>query len=538
MECNKKSPITSVQSVKSVINTGSGMPRRRPAAAERRPNTCRSPLAARSILLIAVNARYSHSSYSVRTLKANLQELEKYCEIYEAEISITPFQLAAHIVEAGPTVAGFSVYLWNIRIIEATARILRKVAPEIKLIAGGPELTPDYKNADLFDLCIIGEGESALREYCNENIEKCRPGTLTRYTQRPVRTPGLQQGTIREKNLLNDSLKTDVESGESLVIKSGPEKIKTLKLPCHLYTDEDIANRVVYVEASRGCPYSCTYCTSAGTGLRLIPLKKLLPELDILWQRGVRRFKFLDRSFTAAGEHALAIMNFFLKRCEPGMCLHFEVYTDILPENIKKMLGRFPQRFLHLECGIQTLNPDVAERIGRSRDIDKTLWNLKFLVDETGADVHADLIFGLPGESEKSFAAGFNKLINICNPPTVQVNLLKALPGTELSGKADSCKLKFNPEPPYELLASDQMDFATLNRIQRFARCWELIHNRDKFNDETVKLMKLSQDVYGTFTRLAEHIYRAEGRMHRIAQARLKALVDEFIKLTQQPNNT
>ena len=507
----------SKENVESVVKTGS----------------CLLTPAPCSILLIAVNARYSHSSYSVRTLKANLHELEDKCGILETEISITPYQLAAEITKANPSIAGFSVYLWNVRIIEATVRILKEVAPETKLVAGGPELTPDYKNADLFDLCIIGEGESALREYCRSELTSDIP------TAQPVfalRSYAVAQQELRPplQNVINTSQREgespDEPRKENHIIECKPEDTKKLKLPYHLYSDGDIANRVIYVEASRGCPYRCTYCTSAGTGLRLIPLETLLPGLDNLWQRGVRRFKFLDRSFTAAKEHALAIMDFFMDRSDPEMCLHFEVYTDILHPEIKEMMQRFPVGALHLECGVQTLNPEVAERIGRSVDVNKTLSNLRFLTDESGADVHADLIFGLPGEDEKSFAKGFNKLINNCNPPAVQVNLLKALPGTELSKKTDLYKLHFNPEPPYELLKSDVMNFRTLNRIQRLARCWELVHNRENFADEVSKLMAISEDVYSTFMQLAEHIYKAEGRMHRIAKARLKKLIGEFLK--------
>lgn len=451
------------------------------------------------ILLTSVNARYSHSSYAVRSLKANLRELEDLCAIQEVDLTINALQLASDIAENSPRIAGFSIYLWNLRVIETAARILKQIAPQIKLVAGGPELTIHYENADLFDLCIIGEGESALREYCRAELAQDALPDSREHSQPPT------------------------------VIQALPENCEELTLPFHLYNNEDIANRLIYVEAARGCPYHCIYCTSAGTGLRLIPLSTLLPGLDDLWQRGVRQFKFLDRSFTAAKEHALAIMNFFLERCVPEMSLHFEVYTDILHPEIKAMITRFPAGALHLECGVQTLNPLVANRIGRSGNVDKTLSNLKFLTQETGADIHADLIFGLPGESETSFAAGFNRMVNSCNPQAVQINLLKALPGTELSAKAAYYQLKFNREPPYELLESDCMDFNTLTRIQRLARCRELIHNRGNFEDESRKLLELSPDVYTTFMQLSERIYQSEGRMYRIARAKLKTLINDFL---------
>ncbi|MDD2600500.1 MAG: DUF4080 domain-containing protein [Kiritimatiellae bacterium] len=444
------------------------------------------------ILIVAINARYSHCSYAARTLKINLRELKPQCTIMETELIVTPFQLASQIVECNPRIVVFSTYLWNIRLIEATARILSAVAPQIKRIAGGPELTPDYSNATLFHQCIIGEGESGLRESCQAWLDN--PGAT------------LPRIVVRE-----------------------PENIIELRLPYSLYTNEDIAHRVIYVEASRGCPYACSYCTSAETGLRLIPLRQLLPGLQSLWERGVRQFKFLDRSFTASLAHSNAVMHFFLERVDPQMCLHFEINTEHLHNETTELMSRFPANTLHLECGIQTLNPDVAVRIGRSGKIEQTLQNLKSLTSLRSAVVHADLIFGLPGENEASFAAGFNRLMATCAPPEVQINLLKGLPGTALVRHAARYGLKFNPEPPYELLESNAMNFQTLVKLQRFARCWELVHNRGRYVAEVEELQQHGSDLYQSWTQLADFICAQEGRMFKISGLRMKQCLEEFL---------
>ncbi len=494
-----------MQSGKSVFNT----------------DTCPLTPVPYPILLVAVNARYSHSSYSVRSIKANLAELEKQCVILEADLAITPLQLATYVIEKQPAVIGFSVYLWNVRIIEATARILRKAAPQIKLVAGGPELTADYANADLFDLCIIGEGESAMREYCRKHIGNGVSDELSRRV-----TPN---GGSLSLFTTPPQLRQSAGSVKSTIVITEAEDTQKLKLPWHLYSDADIASRVVYVEAARGCPYHCAYCTSASTGLRVIPLERVLTALSELWDRGVRQFKFLDRSFTAAQQHAHAVMDFFLARAAPEMKLHFEINTDLIHANTISKIKAFPPANLHLECGIQTLNPQVAKLVGRSAEIGRTLSNLTELVNQSGADVHADLIFGLPGENEESFATGFNRLLKVCQPSAVQVNLLKGLPGTDLAEQALQHKLIFNSEPPYELLQSAWMDFNTLARIQRLARCWELVYNRGHLPEQTASLLKLADNVYVTFMRLADWIYTQEGRMHRISRSRLTGLVEEFL---------
>ena len=447
------------------------------------------------ILLVAVNARYSHCSYAARSLLVNLGALSGSARILETDLDITPLQLAEQIVARSPRVAGFSVYLWNVRLVEAAAQILREVAPQMRLVAGGPELTPEYPNASRFDAVIIGEGESAFRSQCESDLSQA----------------------------------SDLRSPAS-VICAPPEDPSTLALPYGLYADEDLAQRTVYAEASRGCPYSCAYCTSAGTGLRLIPLDRLLPALDSLWQRGLRRFKFLDRSFNAPADHACAVLDFFLARATPDTSLHFEINPDHLHEAVATRLASFPKGTLHLEVGIQTLNASVARVIGRSPDTDKTLSNLHFLTRRTGAAVHADLIFGLPGEDEASFVRGFNTVATACAPEELQVNLLKGLPGTRLVREAAALGLAFNPEPPYELLYSDAMSFDTLLRLQRFARCWELVHNRNRF-PRAVHALYASHpsDLFSIYQSLAARIADQEGRLFAIGLPRFARLLREHL---------
>ena len=461
------------------------------------------------ILLVAVNARYSHCAYAARSLQANLGGLADSATIIETDLEITPLQLASQIAEARPRIVGFSVYLWNVRLIEAVARILRAVAPHLRLVAGGPEITADYAAAPLFDAVIVGEGETAFRTFCERWLgpEPNRPA--------PFAVVPPSGGSSAQAMPLRAHCKQDDACGR--VHLSSPEDPAALVLPYHLYTDTDLARRTIYVESSRGCPYTCAYCTSANTGLRLIPLARLLPAFDTLWQRGLRRFKFLDRSFNAPAAHAAALLDFFLERATPDMSLHFEINTDHLHESVASRIASFPNNTLHLEAGVQTLNPRVSEVVGRSADTAKTLANLRFLAQGTGAVVHADLIFGLPREDEASFARGFNTLVGTCHPPEVQVNLLKALPGTRLTHAAAALGLVFNAEPPYELLRSDVMDFTVLTRLQRFARCWELVHNRGRFPNTVHALHNAcGDDYFNMYQMLAARIHAEEGKLFAI----------------------
>jgi radical SAM superfamily enzyme YgiQ (UPF0313 family) len=451
------------------------------------------------ILLVSVNARYSHASYAIRSLRANLGPLAEITSYLETDLDVTPLQLAEQIAQRKPRIVGFSVYLWNRLLVEATVRILRVVHPEMICVAGGPELAENRASpvVKLWDAMIFGEGESTFRKVC-------------------------------KAVLANDPL---IPAPETLqYFHAVPEDLTQLALPYDEYSDIDIAQRTIYAETSRGCPYSCSYCTSDGTTLRLFPLNTLLPAFDKLWQRGVRKFKFLDRTFNAPVEHACAILDFFLPRVTPGTCLHFEINPDHLHPDVFTRMAAFPKGALHLEVGLQTLNPEVAQRIGRSENTSHALENLRKLCQETGAVVHADLIFGLPGEEEASFARGFNTVVETCHPPEVQVNWLKGLPGTRMVREARALHLAFSDAPPYELIHSDVMVFETLCRIQRFARCWELVHNRGRFPKEVEAFhAKCAPDYYNGYMSLTQRIFDDEGKFYAISAARLQSYLQEHL---------
>jgi len=150
-----------------------------------------------------------------------------------------------------------------------------------------------------------------------------------------------------------------------------------------------------------------------------------------LLDRGLRQFKFVDRTFNLNLNISKAILQFFLERYRPGLFLHFEMIPDRLPEALRSLIRQFPPGALQFEVGIQTFNETVSGLISRRQDNLKLEDNLRFLRNETGVHIHTDLIVGLPGEDLASFAAGFDRLVAM-NPQEIQVGILKRLRGTPL----------------------------------------------------------------------------------------------------------
>jgi Protein of unknown function (DUF4080)/Radical SAM superfamily len=302
-----------------------------------------------------------------------------------------------------------------------------------------------------------------------------------------------------------------------------------LKLPYEFYDERDIAHRIIYVEASRGCPFTCEFCLSSlDVPVRAVPIEQFLSEMQKLLDRGVRQFKFVDRTFNLNIATSRAILEFFLERHRPGNFYHFEMIPDRLPDVLREIIARFPAGSLQFEVGIQTFNPQVGQLISRKQNYERLSENLRFLRDETSVHVHADLIVGLPGETVESFADGFDRLVSM-HPQEIQVGILKRLRGTPIIRHDTEWQMAYNPHPPYEILQNKLIDFATMQKLRRFARYWDMVGNSGNFVATTPLIWENAPSPFSAFMRMSEWLHARAGRTDGIALARLMEWLFEFL---------
>lgn len=445
------------------------------------------------ILLIAINAGYTHTSMSLRCILANLGVLESQARILEFDSQLTTLQMVEQIIECNPKIVAFSTYIWNAMTVADVLRLLQTVRPDIRRVAGGPQMVPGDDPSmilPMLDVAVCGEGEGIMRSVLGRLLAG--------------------------------------EAVEHLVVAEPPD-LATVELPYRLYTDEDLAHRMVYVEATRGCPFRCEYCTSSGSGgIRNFPIDRLLEAFGVLLDRGVRQFKFLDRSFNFGGEQSLAVFDFFLARQFSGLRLHFEFTPDALNEAWCSRLRRFEPGMLHIEMGVQTWNPAVAKCIHRPLKPAAVVKALQFMIDDAKADVHADLIVGLPGESFASFKAGFDKLVAI-GPSEIQVGILKRLPGTAIGKHDEAYSVKWSPVPPYEILENSLLSFVQMREMERFSRCWDLLYNRKRFRTSAPLFWRDGASPFDCVVKVTTCVYGKCGRMHAISPKRLAEAIFEVL---------
>ena len=447
------------------------------------------------IVLTTLNGRYTHSSLGLRYLYANLKELQEKAIIKEYVINEKMQDIAENILQENPKIIGIGVYIWNASDVKKLIEIIKKVSPKTIIILGGPEVSyrPFRVNFDKADYVIEGEGEIPFYELC--------------------------------KNILNNVEVTQ---------KVFPPKLydlQTIVLPYKFYSDFDIANRYIYVEASRGCPFSCEFCLSSiDKEVRNFEIEELLVEFQTLWDRGARNFKFIDRTFNLDIKLANKLLDFFLSKDEP-FTTHFEVIPDHFPAELKMRIQQFPPTSLQLEIGIQTLKKDIAKNIRRNLNIPKIKENLAFLEKETNAHIHLDLIIGLPGESCESFGENLDYLCSLSNSE-IQVGVLKKLSGTTLNRHDEIYGMVYSDMPPYDILANDLIPFSQMQIMKRFSRFWDLVYNSGNFNN-TFQLLVHQKSVYETFYDFSNWLYGQTYSTWQISLDRLAKFLFDYMSTVQ-----
>ncbi len=443
------------------------------------------------IILSTLNAKYIHTAFGLRYLYANLGELQASARLQEFTIANRPIDIAEKLLVHEPKIIGFSVYIWNITETTELVALLKQVAPEVKIVLGGPEVSHEIHDqliTEMADYVVTGAGEVSFKQLCEQILTGLAP--------------------------LNK------------VVEGVAIPLDELKLPYDDYSQEDIETRVVYVEASRGCPFKCEFCLSSlDKTAKPFELGRFLDEMEKLYDRGLRHFKFIDRTFNLKVKTTIAILEFFLDHLDDEIFLHFELIPDHLPDVLKEVIQRFPVGSLQFEIGIQTFDPSVQQLISRKQDNEKSKANLKWLREESNAHLHTDLIFGLPGEDLDSFAESFTQLVAL-NPHEIQLGILKRLRGSPIIRHTEKYQLVFNPLPPYNILSTDRVDFKTMQQVNRFARYWDMVGNSGKFS-MTLPLL-LGNESFNNFWIFSQSLYARSQQTHKISLKRLFDFVYEI----------
>ena len=439
------------------------------------------------IALIGVNAKYIHTNLALLNLKSYADKYQDHIAIAEYTINQMEDQILEEIYKLKADVLCFSCYIWNIQMIESLIRELEIILPNVEIWVGGPEVsfsgTAFLTTHPFVKGVMNGEGEETFLNLCHH------------YVKQSIELENIAGITIRFKNEIQTNHANSFVQMDQ--IPFGYDQIGDFDLA--------FANKIIYYESSRGCPFRCSYCLSSiDKQLRFKSLDKVFEELSFFIEKKVKQVKFVDRTFNCQVERSIAIWK-FLKEKDNGITnFHFEIAADILTAEELQILGMMRPGQIQLEIGVQTTNPKTLEEIRRKMDFQKVAQFVEIIRKQENIHQHLDLIAGLPFEDYESFHRSFNEVFQI-HPEQLQLGFLKVLKGSWMHENAKQYGLKYQTKPPFEVRSTNWISYEELLRLKRVEEIVEVYYNSHQF-EATLKWMLLKEcDYFSFFEKLGEY---------------------------------
>lgn len=430
-----------------------------------------------------MNAKYIHSSLALRSIQRYCMKYEPYITKLELTINHYENEILRSIYDEKPDVLAFSCYIWNMEMIEKLIPTLSKILPNCKIVLGGPEVS--FNSEELFvknpciDLVIEGEGEETWYELMNHYIDGSKA--------------------------LSD-IKGIVYQDDEGIIQRNPSRMPMdlNKIP-FVYDDvTQLDNKIIYYEATRGCPFSCQYClSSTDQGVRFLALNRVFSDLQFFIDQKVKQVKFVDRTFNCNSKYAMAIWD-YLKKNDNGITnFHFEIAADLFSEEVLVFLEDTRPTLFQFEIGVQSTNEEVLTIIQREMEFKEVARIVKRIKSFQNIHQHLDLIAGLPNEDMASFRKSFNDVMAL-RPEQLQLGFLKVLKGSGMHRDAKKYGLTYKDIAPYEILYTDHLSYDELLRLQAIEEMLERYYNSGRFVYSLEYLFTLFNTPFDAVDALAE----------------------------------
>ncbi|MEK3785901.1 B12-binding domain-containing radical SAM protein [Paenibacillus sp. FSL K6-1230] len=419
------------------------------------------------VVLSTLNAKYIHTCLAIRCLKA-YSDKDFDIELAEYTIKDPVMNIVSDLFQRKPDVIGFSCYIWNIEETIKVIDIVKKVMPEVRIVLGGPEVSYDtedwMKRLRNVDFIVMGEGEESFHQLLQE---------------------------IEGKGKYHFVYGLAYRKGEEIILMPGRPKADLNDLPSpHRFVEDipELANRIVYFETSRGCPFSCQFCLSSiEVGVRYYDIERTKADIIYLIDQGAKLIKFVDRTFNIKRDYALEMFQFLIEN-HRGCVFQFEITADIMrPEVLDYLAEHAPPGIFRFEIGVQSTNDPTNELVKRRQNFAKLTRTVTKVKNSRKIDQHLDLIAGLPQEDYNTFRKTFNDVFAL-EPEELQLGFLKMLRGTGLRLDAEKYNYTYMDVAPYEMLSNDVLSFEDIVRLKRLEDVLEKYWNAHRM-DRTLKFL-------------------------------------------------
>ena len=535
-------------------------------------------------LLCGINAKYIHSNLAIFSLKAYADRKKiPGAEIILKEYTINNYveDILQDLYEAKADIIIFSCYIWNISFVRELAAELKKVSPEVKIWAGGPEVSyaanKFLMENPAFDLIMQGEGEEVFSELiCLTVEEKCRIKDVYKQSESKKVLSGIvekryfierKQAVKEEKDIedkhfagednvyptnyidmsklqklqgiavrdfLGEAALGNAESNignKTKIINTGFATLMDMDTIPFVYEDFHLfEHKILYYETSRGCPFCCSYCLSSvdkTVRFRSLPIVK--KELDAFLEAKVPQVKFVDRTFNCNRQRAIDIWSYLVEHDNGITNFHFEISSDLLGEEELELFAKMRPGLIQLEIGVQSTNGETVDAIHRHMDLDK-LFHYVDRVHELGnIHQHLDLIAGLPYENYERFGCSFDDLY-AHEPDQLQLGFLKVLKGTMMEEEVKKYSILYRNQPPYEVLGTKWLSYDEIILLKGVEELVELYYNSGQYTLTLKYAVPFFESPF-RFYEMFSAWYRGKG-YHKLNHNRLEKynILREFLR--------
>lgn len=457
--------------------------------------------------LVAVNAQYIHTGLGVRSIAAYVRRETDYdIDVMEFTINNPEQDVLSALYESRADTYLFSCYIWNIEFILRIVRNLCQLLPDARIGLGGPQVSYQGKallNAEPeIDFILVGEGEETVCQLL---------------------------GLLRVDAPLQECLGIVYREGEHVIATPARPSLSLDALPFAYPDIDELQHRIVYYESMRGCPFSCSYCSSSiehGVRKRSLPL--VFADLAVFLKQRVPQVKFVDRTFNCDKAHAQGIWEWLVAHDNGVSNFHFELSGELLDEDTLTFLSGVRPQLLQFEIGVQSTNLETLQEIDRPANLALLFSQVSRLLAPGNIHVHLDLIAGLPYEGYKRFQTSFND-IYAYRPHQLQLGFLKVLPGSEMQRQAQAYGLLYSRSAPYEVLMNRWISYPQIVLLHGVAYMVKVYYNSFRFQHILAHLVALFSDAFSFYLALWLHYHKVtEGKP--LSDIGYYSLLESFIR--------
>jgi radical SAM superfamily enzyme YgiQ (UPF0313 family) len=430
-------------------------------------------------LLVSLDSKFIHSNLALRYIKSHCAD-SFAIEIKEFTINQKLEYITDEIISTKAELICFSCYIWNVEYINEIIYILKIANPSLKILLGGPEVSYEIKtvmeNNPLIDFIIYGEGEISFKEFLVAIHDNKDLSEVNGLAYRSVNEAIIIINKAREINYDLDILAFPYENDYN-----------------NLNVIND-ANKIIYYESSRGCPFRCAFCMSSiDKSVRTFSLERVKKDLLILLNSNARQIKFVDRTFNADYKRAMEIMQFIVENNAKYMSIHFEITADIINDEFIDFLKLMPVNMFQFEIGVQSANEQTLCEINRKTDIDRLIYVVNKIKENKNIHMHLDLIAGLPYEDYDTFKFSFNKIHNLY-ADKLQLGFLKVLKGTKIYENLNIHDIKYSRKAPYEIIRNKYISYEEILKLKNIEELVERYNNEKYFYNTIIYIMESFYD--------------------------------------------